>query len=191
MSYDSLEIFLEDISKSDPIDLVQKWLNTDVPHAFQTYTKYKKFLGRILLDWPDCLSIQVAGTSNWRYSLNPQKKYSEFHRGSDIDVVVVSPIYFEKTWIELRSLHRRRWYSWPNQIRENVLRLGQNVYCGFISPKHIPDKSNGLRFTFVTMCNSYSNELVGYRDVNMMFFKSHEDAIDYYVRGVRIAKRRS
>lgn len=190
MAYQNIAEFFDDISNTKPEDLIQNWFNISVPHAFGSEEDYRNFLLQITSEWPDSISVCVAGSSNWRYSLNPNKNFSEYHSGSDIDVVMVSPQYFEDTWEVLRSMHRKHWYSWPNETRERVMRIGGNVYCGFISPKHIPDKSNSFRFSFLTKCNSYSSHLVGYRDVNMMFFKSNNDAIDYYVRGVRLAKRR-
>ena len=189
MAYPDLKSFLHDIRSTKPEDLIREWLAVDVPHAFGTSADYRSFVQLIHADWPKNASISVAGTSNWRYSLNPQKNFSEYHEKSDIDVVIVSPTYFAETWERLRGLHRKRWYTWSRVMRENVSRTGTNVYCGFISPKHIPEKSDSYRFAFLSKCNSYSTALVGYRDVNMMFFKSEDDAVDYYVRGVRLAKR--
>jgi hypothetical protein len=188
--YLSINTFYNDISTHDPQDLVRKWLNAEIPHAFKTAEKYQEFIDCIKSDWPDSSSIQVAGTSSWKYSLNPKKNFSEYHNKSDVDVVIISKSYFEQTWEILRQLHRKRWYSWPQHLRDSVMRTGVNVYCGFISPKHIPDQSNSFRFSFLSKCNSYSTKIIGYRDVNMMFFKSQDDALDYYVRGVRLAKRR-
>ena len=190
MLYSSQINFLNDISTYDPDELVKKWLMNDHPYVFQNKTQYGQFIQKIMHDWPESSSIHVAGTSNWRYSLNPKKDFGEFHDGSDVDVVVISLHYFEKTWEEIRSLHRKFWYSWPKKTKDEVLRSGENIYCGFINPKSIPEKRNDFRFEFLQLCNSYSTKVVGYRDVNMMFFKCYEDAVDYYIRGVRLAKRR-
>ncbi|MDF1819010.1 MAG: hypothetical protein P1U54_10245 [Immundisolibacteraceae bacterium] len=190
MTYPSLNLFLQDIAQKDPGELVHSWLSSGIPHAFSSSDDCREFLGQIQSDWPDSEYIIVAGTANWRFSLNPKKDFSEYHEKSDVDVVVISPKDFNETWERLRGLHRKRWYSWPKHLRDSVMRTGANVYCGFVSPKHIPDKANQYRFNFLTKCNSYSTQLVDHRDVNMMFFKSLEDARDYYVRGVRLAKQR-
>jgi len=190
VSYQNINDFFNDIAKGKPEDLIQSWFGVRKPHGFESEDDYAAFLDLVGSDWPEITSICVAGSSNWRYSLNPNKNFSEYHGKSDVDVVLVSQKYFDETWNEIRNLHRKRWYSWPREIRENVMRSGGNIYCGFISPKSIPDKSSKYRFSFLKKCNAYSSHLVGFRDVNMMFFKSNADAIDYYVRGVRLAKRR-
>lgn len=190
MSYQDIADFFKDIASSKAEDLIQGWFNTQRPHVFESEADYMAFTSKIRADWPDLVSICVAGSSNWRYSLNPRKNFSEFHDRSDVDVVLIGQKYFEETWEEIRSLHRKRWYSWPDQTRQSVMRLGANIYCGFISPKYIPDRTSKYRFSFLTKCNSYSSRLVGFREVNMMFFKSRSDAVDYYVRGIRLAKRR-
>jgi len=113
MAYSCRSDFFTDLSKSDPGELVRGWLDVNVPHAFQSSNEYEGFLQRIRSDWPESQAIQVAGTSNWRYSLNPRKSFSEYHGKSDVDVVIVSPIYFERTWDVLRVLHRKHWYGLP------------------------------------------------------------------------------
>lgn len=188
MSYSSLAQFAKDINSADPKELIARWINVEKPHAFPSAEIYDGFRGKIGEDWPESEKIAVAGSGNWRYSLNPTKEFREFHGGSDIDVVVISREYFERTWQELRAIHRQLWAQWGRSKREEVLRTGQNVYCGFVSPKHIPLVSSPYRFDFLKKCNSYSTGLVGHREVNLMFFKSVDDTIDYYLRGVRLAK---
>ncbi|MFV3326753.1 hypothetical protein ACNFG0_09810 [Pseudomonas sp. NY15372] len=188
MSYVSLKEFSTDITSRDPKELIDCWMRTEQPHAFSSSGLYNEFREQISTDWPNNEMISIAGSGNWRYSLNPTKKFSEFHDGSDIDVVVISQEYFERTWQELRTIHKKSWIRWNPTERAAVMRTGQNVYCGFVSPKHIPEAQNPYRFDFLKKCNSYSTGAVGYREVNLMFFKSLEDTIDYYLRGVRLAK---
>jgi len=188
MSYSSLAQFSEDIFSQDPKDLISRWINTEEPHAFKSSEAYNAFRDRIAEDWPNNEMIAIAGSGNWRYSLNPKKNFSEFHKGSDIDVVVISQEYFERTWQELRATHKKLWIRWNFGERAAVMRTGQNVYCGFASPKYIPESSNAFRFEFLRKCNSYSTQVIEHREVNLMFFKSAEDTVDYYLRGVRLAK---
>lgn len=190
MRYSDLKSFKGEIRDTDPKELVERWLTDGNPCAFSTSTDLDEFTKKIERDYPRAERVVIAGTSNWQYSLNPNKEFSEFHKHSDIDVALISPIDFEETWDTLRDLHRKKWYSWGKSLRETVLRTGQNVYCGFITPKHIPDRTNGYRFEFLQRCNSYSTSSVGYREVNLMFFKSNDDVVDYYIRGVRLARSR-
>lgn len=188
MRYESLEQFSKDIINADPRELINRWIFSEHPHAFANHDEYIFFREKILKDWPESDVIAVAGSGNWRYSLNPRNDFREFHPGSDIDVIVISQKYFERTWMELRLTHKKFWIRWGAGQRESILRTGQNVYCGFVSPKHIPDHYNRYKFEFLKKCNSYSMDLIGYREVNLMFFKSLEETIDYYTRGVRLAK---
>lgn len=188
MVYGSLKDFSKDIKTVEPKELITKWLESDWPHAFSDQETYGEFWQVIADDWPESETIALAGTGNWRYSLNPFKNFREFDAHSDIDVIVISPEYFERTWVELRSYHRANWSQWNNTQRDTILRSGQNVYCGFVSPKFISDKGNRYRFDFLKKCNSYSSSLIDHREVNLMFFKSREETIDYYERGVRLAK---
>ncbi|HGM5549894.1 TPA: hypothetical protein ACKP2V_000114 [Pseudomonas putida] len=188
MRYDSLEQFSKDIKNADPDELISRWIATEHPHAFFEQRDYNLFRDKIFNDWPSSDLIAIAGSGNWRYSLNPRNDFREFHSGSDIDVIIISNEYFDQTWKELRLTHRKLWIRWSGSQRESVLRTGQNVYCGFVSPKHIPDKYNRYKFDFLQKCNSYSGKTVDYREVNLMFFKSIEETIDYYTRGIRLAK---
>lgn len=188
MRYSDLESFKGEIRETDPRELVERWLTEGDACAFSTSTELGEFATKIERDYPRADRVVIAGTSNWQFSLNPKKGFAEFHKRSDIDVALISPIDFEETWVALRDLHRKKWYSWGRDVRETVLRTGQNVYCGFITPKQIPDRANNYRFEFLQKCNSYSTSLVGYREVNLMFFKSNDDVIDYYIRGVRLAR---
>jgi hypothetical protein len=189
MNYANLQEFKNDLSTSEPSQLAEKWIQSEKPHAFTDVNSYCSFTQKIKSDWPESDLIQLAGSGNWRYSLNPKNPFREFNLKSDIDVIVISQVYFHETWQELRQLHRRKWYQWGQTTRDQVMRTGQNVYCGFLSPKHIPDTSNRKRFDFLKKCNTYSSAHVGYREVNLMFFKSIEDTIDYYIRSIRLAQR--
>jgi len=189
MTYLDRSEFKDYLRATDPLDLVSRWMHTPLPHAFKAAEDMQAFTTAVSRDYPAASSIRITGTANWKYSLNPNKSFSAFHAKSDIDVAIVSLEHFQETWHELRALHRKKWYAWNRQRQSEVLRSGQDVYCGFISPKrHIPEKANALRFRFLQRCNSYSTELVGCRDVNLMFFKCDEDVIDYYICGVRIAR---
>ncbi len=189
MNYVNLQDFKKDLAESEPSQLADKWIKTIKPHAFPDIGTYDSFTKMIKDDWPDSELIQLAGSGNWRYSLNPKNPFREFNSKSDIDVIVISSKYFNETWQELRLLHRRKWYQWDKPTQDKVMRTGQNIYCGFMTPKYIPDTANRIKFDFLRKCNTYSSPLVGYREVNVMFFKSIEDTIDYYIRSIRLAQR--
>lgn len=97
MTYADLQEFKRDVSTSDPVALVQKWITADKPHAFSDTSSYREFIKIIESDWPESELIQIAGSGNWRYSLNPKNQFREFNPKSDIDVIIVSQFYFNET----------------------------------------------------------------------------------------------
>lgn len=188
--YQTLSDFKDDLRLMDSGTLLEKWLSNPLPFVFPNKDIARSFFGLILQDWPESQLIQCAGTANWRYSLNPKKNFREFNDNSDIDVIVVSQTLFNVSWENLRTFHRGNWYRLDYETRQKIRRYGENVYSGFVSPKWIVDRSNELRFRFVTALDSYSCADIGYRTVNMLFFKNEAETFDYYRRGIEEAKRR-
>jgi hypothetical protein len=130
-----------------------------------------------------------VGSGNWTFSLNPYKSFRAFHEKSDIDVAVISASLFHSTWEELRRVHRQLWVQLDTDARKSLLRNGENVYGGFVCPQWIPGPKSNHRFEYVKMLNRLSNVSPGRREVKMMYFKNRDEAIDYYQRGFRYAKR--
>ncbi|MCB1099363.1 MAG: hypothetical protein KDN22_27580 [Verrucomicrobiae bacterium] len=183
------EDFFDDIRGRPTEELLDEWLfGGRRPHVFHTDDEQSAFFEVIQADWVSTEQLSLAGTGAWRYSLNPKKEFREFARNSDIDVINISETHFYETWDQLRGHHRRVWYAVDHHVREQLRRTGQNVYCGFASPKWIPEKGNPFRFEFETRLEKYAGKPVGYRTVNMMFFRNHIEAKDYYRRGIEIAK---
>lgn len=177
--------FLAFVKTNAPRAIVEECLRRSFVHAIPEEDDYKGFLDVVRNDYPDAEHVAIMGSGNWKFSLNPKKNMSEFHAGSDIDVAIVCPRSFDRTWEALRAYHRKNFYAVSKENRLQLRRNGENVYAGFISPKWIPGQSDE-RFAYKLNKNKYSTKLVGYRDVNMMFFKNVEEVIDYYVRGFQI-----
>ena len=181
--------FFDDIRGRPTEELLDEWLfGGNRPHVFHTNDDQDAFFAAIRADWINTEDLSLGGTGAWRYSLNPKKEFREFTRNSDIDVINISATHFHETWEHLRRHHRRVWYAVDPYAREKLRRTGQNVYCGFASPKWIPEKGHPFRFTFETCLEKYAAKPVGYRTVNMMFFRNRIEAKDYYRRGIEIAK---
>ncbi|HWQ88602.1 MAG TPA: hypothetical protein VN374_01345 [Desulfitobacteriaceae bacterium] len=188
--YASKEEFILALKGVPAVELVSQWLKNPIPHVFRDTDGRDRFFSAIQADWPEITMIQCAGTANWKYSLNPNKGFRPFCASSDIDVISISEDLFESTWDRMRSIHRNRWYELPHGQRNELRRNGENVYSGFACPKWIPSKIDSLRFKFLNSLDRYSTSDVGFRDVNMYFFRNIHEAIDYYRRGVESAKRR-
>lgn len=185
----TLEDFLVLIRSTNPIDLAAESLHRDFVYAIPDESLYKSFLDEVKVDYPLSEHIAIMGSGNWKYSLNPDKYFSEYHIKSDIDIAIICRVSFEQVWDELRTYHRRNFYQLREDRRTQLKRNGENVYSGFVSPKWIPGKSN-VNFIYALNINKYSNIIIGYRKVNMMYFRNSDEALDYYVRGFRLAKQR-
>jgi len=186
----TLEEFLAFVKSLTPIDLAEESLGRNFVHAIPDEATYKSFLNEIKLDYPLSERIAIVGSGNWKFSLNPHKNFGEYNNNSDIDIAIICRASFEKTWEELRNYHRKNFYFVSRSIQTQIKRHGEDIYSGFVSPKWILGKSN-LRFEYVTNTNKYSNHVIDFRKVNMMYFKSLDEALDYYVRGFRRAQKRN
>lgn len=184
----TLNDFLSLVKAASPIDLSMESLHRDFVHAIPDETGYKAFLDKVRENYPSSEHIAIMGSGNWKFSLNPEKNFSEFSIKSDIDIAIICRESFEETWSELREHHRDSYYLLSFNQRNMLKRHGENVYSGFVSPKWLPEKSK-MRFAYSLNSNNYSNEAVGFRKINMMYFKNQDETLDYYKRGFVLAKK--
>lgn len=134
----TLEEFLAHIRSVNALDLASESLHRDFVHAIPDSITYRSFLDEIRSDYPCSKHIAIMGSGNWKFSLNPDKNFSEYHLKSDIDVAIICRVSFEQAWEELRTYHRKNFYLVPKEAKAQLRRNGENVYSGFISPKWIP-----------------------------------------------------
>lgn len=175
------------IREEEPEYIASHFYKSQTIHAYDD-SKYTDFCSTVTDMFQSVTDVRIMGSGNWKFSLNPDNNFREFHAGSDIDTVVVSPFEYEKAWLELRKFHQMKWYSLNKEQRDRLNRNGQNVYAGFASPLWIPDKKNALRFDFIRRKGRLAGTFG--REINMLFFKNHDEVLDYYKRGIIIAKRR-
>lgn len=184
----TLQEFIGCINGSNPRDIANECLCRELVHAIPDELMYRSYVDAIRDDYPNSTRVAIMGSGNWKFSLNPKKNFREYCDTSDIDIAIVCPLSFDAAWRELRSYHRNNYYLLGRRDQDNLRRNGENVYSGFISPKWIPGKSKS-KLAYLLNSNKYSNVLVGYREVNMMYFRDDDEAIDYYVRGFRLVKK--
>lgn len=133
--------------------------------------------------------VAVMGSGNWRYSLNPEKKFREFCSKSDVDVAIISNDRFNEYWEEMRTHHRKHFYALSSDEKSRLRRSGENVYSGFISPMWIPNRDRRKSYEYQRMLNALSDKAVQFLKVKMLFFKNEMEAVDYYARGFQIARK--
>lgn len=180
--------FLIEVRERSALELAKFYFCRNEAVAFDNAAHYQEFVALVQEEVGGGPEVAVVGTGNWQYSLNPYKSFKRFDEKSDIDVAVISADMFHNTWDAIRRVHRRTWWGINKDARCSFLRNGENVYCGFVSPKWIPGAIDSFRFEHITMLNRLSNLSPGKREVKMMFFKNQTEAIDYYRRGFQLAK---
>jgi hypothetical protein len=180
--------FISRVKNDEPTVLVDEWLSgTRVP-ACRTVQDYDQFKTEVRSRFPRCTDVYIVGSSNWGYSLNPNKAFRAFGPHSDVDVAAVSDNHFHEAWDSLRDFHRRRFYTLTFEKRTSLRRNGENVYSGFISPEWIPEFGHSLRYAFLSALQALSTPLIGSKPVRMYFFRSYVEIVDYYKRGVIAAR---
>lgn len=150
--------------------------------------EYERYKSIVKIDHPKADNILIGGSGNWGYSFNPIKFLRPFCDDSDIDLIVVSSNYFNYSWEKLRKYHRNNWYRIGRDNQLSLRRKGENVYSGFVSLKWIIDIYNPERIEYEEMVNNYSNSIVKYKKVNLMYFKNEVELIDYYIRSFRLVR---
>ena len=189
MNFEDFSSFKDALRKHSPDELARNFLCNEDVASMSSSDDYSNYLLQVKADYEFSEKISIMGSGNWRFSLNPTKNFKRFDGDSDIDLVIICKHTFHTIWDELRIYHRRNYYSIGAADRERLRRHGEDVYSGFISPMWIPDRKSKTRYEYEVNANKYSNSSVGFRKVNMRFFKSIEETIDYYVRSIRLAKR--
>lgn len=181
--------FFQQIRSSNAELLARQHLYSEDAHIFSGPAAYDAFRKRVIGFIRDVEFVAVVGSGNWRYSLNPDKDFREFGHHSDIDLAVISDAQFRRLWEEMRQNHRRHFYGLPNEEREQLRRNSENVYSGFISPEWIPRRDASSRHEYKRTLNALSDDSVRFLKVKMMFFKNVDEAVDYYARGFRRARK--
>lgn len=181
--------FLDFIRSQSPIDIAERLIMKKSIHALDSEDEYEKYRQIVRNDHPNAYHIAVVGSANWKFSLAPQKNLREFHHKSDIDIAIICADSFLHTWDALRKHHRDHYYSLTQDGRNGLKRNGENVYCGFVTPKWVPSLQSSIRQQHEKRTNAYSTKDVKFKTVNMMYFRNMDETIDYYVRGVRAAAR--
>jgi hypothetical protein len=184
------EEFIAEIVERQPEFLAETYLAAETVAAFPIADDYTNFKARVQQHLNGVEFLSIVGTGNWRFSLNPYKSLKEFDQRSDIDIAVVSQEQFNQTWDELRRVERSRWYTFSREIRDKLRRNAEDVYSGFVTPTWIPGHQNEHRYRFKSILNQLRDESVDFKPVKILFFKNKVEAIDYYKRGFRLAKRK-
>lgn len=182
-----VEEFIRFIRSDSPTSIAEALLFKSHIHVLPSEEDYIQYKNMVIADHVSAHHVAVVGSGNWKFSLAPEKNLKEFHEKSDIDIAIICAESYLQTWDELRKHHRDNYYTLNHAKRQALKRFGENVYSGFATPKWMPSLRSELKQRYQKLTNKYSTREVGYKSVNMMYFRNTEEAIDYYVRGIRNA----
>ena len=185
----NLPEFRRALAIGEPSELAREFVFSATVHALPDEAAYESFREKIRTALPETEYVSIVGSGNWRYSLNPEKLLTEYHKKSDIDVAAVSSRLYHETWDEMRRIQRDKWYTLDFNTKSRLVRNGQNIYSGFACPVWIPQFGHPKVYHFKSMLNKLSGPEIGHREVKMMYFRNDVELIDYYRRGFAEAKR--
>lgn len=91
-----------DQSQTDQL-IVQKYITHGTPHIFKDneaqYFELKYEIATHFSENPE--SVRIVGSAKLGFSIAQHKLWKQFSLDSDIDIVIISKLIFEKTWSEL------------------------------------------------------------------------------------------
>lgn len=125
-------------------------------------------------------NIEIIGSAKLGFSLNQERLGKSFGKKSDIDVVVISDILFEKAWSELISIGDRRWIDLTPKEKENLKQCQNDIYWGYIRPDRVPGETEFSKWWWNIFNELSSNAEYEYRMVRGRLFKSWERVQECY-----------
>ena len=99
--------------------------------------------------------ICVVGSARIGFSLSPPKFGEPFSQFSDIDIVVVSPVLFDPSWLDIVASRRTNSSTLRQRTRHHLSehRERHYVYSGWIYPKTVVEALGiGERWQLVGHC---------------------------------------
>ncbi|MBD1398169.1 hypothetical protein H9Q13_13425 [Pontibacter sp. JH31] len=150
------------------------------------YDRFKKFISKQLT--VPFNNISIVGSAKTRYSFSPNKDFSEFHDGSDFDMVIVSNKLFNEIWSAYRQISQ-------SQYLKNYLGITSNIFSGFISLKDDdPTYGNKIIEDWQRLVLSFKAQLqltFNIRhDINYRIYSDWQSVEDYHLKGISKLKSR-
>ncbi|ELI8201593.1 hypothetical protein RSF60_000724 [Yersinia enterocolitica] len=133
-------------------------------------------------------NIAIVGSAKLGFSLTPtdSKLFSEFSEDSDIDIVVVSPELFKKSWSAFLELNQKGYLP-------SYAAVAKNIFKHFVSLKDIDPRSDFLREWTgkIEPCKKDLQTLFSIpHDINYRIYDSWEDVERYHTLGLNCIKEK-
>lgn len=187
----SLDEFKKILLETSTEDYVSNYILERVPWIFTSRGQYNKWKRRLAENIDvDPFSIVVVGSSCTEYSLSPNKGFSRFSTGSDIDIAVVSPDHFNQAWKWLRSPETKTKFA--ENSKKIMLRSHEEglVFNGTIATNRIlPHLPYGARWSRGLRIASNTEPTIG-RSIKTRVYKDYEALREYHEKNVMEIKNK-
>ena len=127
-------------------------------------------------------NIAIVGSAKLGYSISPKVKklFKVFSDKSDIDIAIVSPIIFEKSWSAFLELSQKGYLH-------NYQSITSNIFRGFVSLKY-PDHRSSFFREWNGMVEPCKRDLQTSfsisHDINYRIYQSWESVENYHCNGL-------
>lgn len=187
--YPTQEEFTEILRRRSLDDIVEDHLFTGLPFSFSDRPEIHQQMVRAIsrgLKVPR-QDICVVGSARLGFSLAPHKFGAPFNQYSDLDIIVVSSLLFDPSWIDILTNQRIRWSSLKQSTRDHLQdhREHDYIYNGWIYPTQLAE-SLEIGQIWLTTFNGLSRipELSS-RRINGRLYRTWQHARVYHQRGLR------
>lgn len=185
-----VEDFKSELMASPSSFICSKWIFDRIPHIFNedriTFIKWKEELAAKI--GIDSKSMVLTGSASCGFSLNPYKNYRLYNEESDVDVAIISELYFDIAWKELRNLGTKRFDLTPKQkasLKDHVDRL---IYWGTIATDKLLElfpfgKQWALHLLELARLQPINNKVI-----NIRLYKDFDSLRDYHINNLEKLK---
>lgn len=157
------------------------WYFKDNGEDFSSdYDSFKKIISRNLK--VPFNNIAIVGSAKTRYSFSPSKKLSEFHKGSDFDLIIVSNNLFNSVWGAFRGIS-------SGQYLHNYNQKCSNIFNGFISvrdddPTYGNKSLEGWQKAVLAFKAELQLTFNIKHDINYRIYSNWESVEEYHIKGI-------
>jgi hypothetical protein len=170
--------------------ICSKWLLDRTPYIFNEdshrHIEWKELLSSKIN--VDSKSLIFLGSSSCGFSLNPNKNYRTFNDKSDIDIAVVSGLYFDISWKTLRNLGTKRYTL--NRIQKNSLddHVNRLIYWGTIATDQILELLPFGKDWSLELIEMSKLDPINKKTINIRLYKDFESLRAYQVNNLKSLK---
>lgn len=181
-----IEEFKYDLLDNSPSFICSKWILDRVPFLFNedriSYIKWKEKLASKL--GIDSKAMVLTGSSCCGFSLNPYKLYKKFNEESDIDIAIVSELYFDIAWKTLRNLGTKRFDLTPKQSSSLDDHVNRLIYWGTIATDKLLEILPYGKKWSLHLIEMSKFEPANGRTINIRLYKDYEALRAYQINNL-------